>query len=688
LLNNLQEEVDIDRRAEIIRKLGECPTPEVIKTLWTLRNNIESEDPFVQYEINLSLHKLLKNPDINISFFLANFEIFQPREENKEALKMLIDGNTIEEFFLRDNQTFKKDFNKLMRSIFNGKINPYIGKDGLTNVWNRIQEIKRQEEANRLILELLSKLKVCQIDLKEIDLNKYPTVNIPTIIQVEIARKYGLDGIITLRDRDFNGSNYPFVYSPAFFVQSLEHNLSPEEFKEKITKKTQAKMIEKLSILLQGETSQTGQQEPNANLLFEEKLPLFKGWKIEQFEILCSQNNLTSATVIICHEDGQSRHQESAFQTGSINALFTAFDKALSHIVEIKHQLQSIYIANLEPGKEGSVTAKSIVKYGTEEVTTIYTHKNIIKAYFFAYLKAIIAIYAPDEYLPDNHNEQELMSLYRIGRRNFSRLNFSHVDLRDRDNEANLSDAILKECDLSHANLSCMNLTKADLTGAILSHANLSHANLTEANLTDIRLDESNQTLFKGTILTNTTLPEIKLTISGEPRIHQVIQLLNQMNVTKDNHKIVAVHSMITPEWWNSDQGRRFWEVNQELVTKGIPIQRVFILPEYSTNEHLIILEEQKKSGVEVRFLCHFNAQNIDCHDWSKTNLMVVENISVARNSFTTRMIINEKDENGYISFQSRNIKTDKEMFTSIWEKAEVFEDNEVVCANNALTEL
>ncbi len=50
LLAQLDNEQDSDRRAEIIRKLGEYPEPQVIKKLWDLRNNLESEsDDFVQY---------------------------------------------------------------------------------------------------------------------------------------------------------------------------------------------------------------------------------------------------------------------------------------------------------------------------------------------------------------------------------------------------------------------------------------------------------------------------------------------------------------------------------------------------------------------------------------------------------------------------------------------------------------
>ena len=96
LLNQLQGKQDSDRRASIIRKLGDCPEPEVIKTLWNLRNNLEKEDdPFAQYEIKLSLHKVTSHPDVNIDFFLENLEIFQKKQNTPHAPKLLIDAHLI-----------------------------------------------------------------------------------------------------------------------------------------------------------------------------------------------------------------------------------------------------------------------------------------------------------------------------------------------------------------------------------------------------------------------------------------------------------------------------------------------------------------------------------------------------------------------------------------------------------------
>ncbi len=676
LLSQLEKEQDIDIRAEIVRKLGEEPEPQVIKKLWDLRNNLEKEsDDFVQYKIKLklSLHKVTTHPSVNIDFFLDNLEVFQSKDNNSQAPKVLIDADLIEEFLLRNQTTLNREATRVMGLVLEGKINPYIGEMGLIKIWHNIKNLKSQEYANRLIIELLSKINVGQVNLKDIDLEKYPNVNLKTAIQVEIARKYSLESIITIRDREFIASGYPFVGSPSLFLQFLGEDTSPASIERTLKNLGKAAMEnEKVKL------NQLLENEPQHNLFFEDNLLLFQGWKIENFEILCANNNLTAATVILCNTKTQERYTESAFKKGSVDALFTAFNEAIAHLVEIKHDLKSVYLANLKKGQQGDVTVKVAVEYDGKEVITIHTHENILKAYFFAYVKAMIAVYAPDEYHPDIHSTKELTYLYKIGRRDFHGLNFSQVNLMD--GEANLSDAKLMGCNFSQANLSRVNLTNADLTGADLSHANLSKAdltranlskaNLTGANLTDVKLDENNLTLLDGTILTNTIMPEINIEISGESRLEKVAQLLKHID-PKSQSRILAIHSMTDCIWWDNPLGQKFWEVNQELIKRGISIQRVFILPEVPTPKHLQVIQEQLNSRIEVAWICQEKAKDIEGYRWDDTNLLISENLSVPRNSFTARRTMNGQTESGYISYQTRVVETDKSIFNALWEKSE-----------------
>jgi hypothetical protein len=677
LLSQLEKEQDIDIRAEIVRKLGEEPEPQVIKKLWDLRNNLEKEsDDFVQYKIKLklSLHKVTTHPSVNIDFFLDNLEVFQSKDNNSQAPKVLIDADLIEEFLLRNQTTLNREATRVMGLVLEGKINPYSGEMGLIKIWRSMKNLKSQEYANRLIIELLSKINVGQVNLKEIDLEKYPNVNLKTAIQVEIARKYSLAGIITIRDREFIASGYPFVGSPSLFLQFLGEDTSPASIERTLKNLGKAAMEnEKVKL------NQLLENEPQQNLFFEDNLLLFQGWKIENFEILCANNNLTAATVILCNTKTQKRYTESAFKKGSVDALCTAFNEALAHLVEVKHTLTSIYLANLTPGQKGEVTVKAVVEYDGKEVITIHTHENILKAYFFAYVKAMIAVYAPKEYHPDIHRTEELTYLHKIGERDFRGLNFSQVNLMD--GEANLSDAKLMGCNFSQANLSGGNLTNADLTGADLSHANLSKAdltganlskaNLTGANLTDVKLDENNLTLLDGTILTNTIMPEINIEISGESRLEKVAQLLKHID-PKSQSRILAIHSMTDSIWWDNSPGQKFWEVNQELIKRGISIQRVFILPEARNPKHLQVIQEQLNSGIEVALICQEKAKDVEeGYCWDDTNLLISENLSVPRNSFTARRTMNGQTESGYISYQTRVVETDKSIFNALWEKSE-----------------
>ena len=229
LLAQLKNEQDRDRRAGIIRKIGQyypesqatqISELQVIKTLLNLGNYVDSDD-FFKYEIKLSLHKIsykiAAHSDVDIDFFLKNLAIFQSQENTSQAPKVLIDADLIEEFLLRNQTTLNREATRVMGLVLEGKINPYIGEMGLIKIWYNIKNLKSQEYANRLIIELLSKINVGQVDLKEIDLEKYPNVDLKTAIQVEIARKYSLAGIITIADREFIASGYPFVGSPALF---------------------------------------------------------------------------------------------------------------------------------------------------------------------------------------------------------------------------------------------------------------------------------------------------------------------------------------------------------------------------------------------------------------------------------------------------------------------------------------
>ncbi|MEL4894198.1 pentapeptide repeat-containing protein, partial [Crocosphaera sp. Alani8] len=663
LIEGIKNEQDIDKRSHYIRKLDEYYGLQALPFFLEMKQNIDQEDEFIKYEIELSLQKAIKNPYLNVDFILENlvtednYKAFERLQQSPDIPRILIDSNLLEEFLLREKTTRFDDANQVIEYILSGKIHSCIGVKGVRYIWSSMREHRGQPFANKMVLELLNKFTICRIDQNDIQLNKYPTLSIPTVTQIAIARKYNLDGIITLRYKDFIGSDYSYIYSPQMFAKAIEDpSLSLLSITEKLTKLYHSDTIEQKRQELDRKLE--GKSQSIYDLWNKGTLPLFNGWRIEKFDILSSSNNLTSATVILGDEQDKERYKASAFKTGSINALFTAFDDALENIIEKKkHQFEEIYVANITGGREGKVTVQAVVKTGNSKIVKIHSHENIIKAYFFAYIKAIIAIYAPDEYESEVHSQEELTTLHQIGRRDFHQLNFTKLDFSDCD--ADLGDSNLTECNFSEANLS----------GANLINTNLEGANFSYADLTKVQLDTNNLTLFKATTLSNTKFPEICFPASDESRIDIVSHLLKQANTEISQYKIFALHRMSTPTWWLTDLGEKFWQLNQQLLKRGIPIQRLFILPTDPQQKHLEILRMQKNAGVIVNFICQRNVKNTDQDDLRKTNLLVCENLSVKENSFATKMIFPEQQESeGYISFKQQDIKENKERFSKLWQ--------------------
>ena len=199
LIQNCENEQDIDNRSRIIRKLGECNNIQALEYLYKLKRNMDKEDDFIQYEIQLSLQnlinnqQLLNNPELNVDFILEKLvssQVNEPFQQSSDPPHILIESNLLEEFLLRDETTLFREANEVMEYILSGQLNPYMGFKGVRQIWSSLKEHKGQIFANQLVLEILNKFTICGISLKDIHLEKYPNLNIPTVIQIEIARKY------------------------------------------------------------------------------------------------------------------------------------------------------------------------------------------------------------------------------------------------------------------------------------------------------------------------------------------------------------------------------------------------------------------------------------------------------------------------------------------------------------------
>jgi uncharacterized protein YjbI with pentapeptide repeats len=727
---------------------------------------VQNEDPFEQ---------------------ILNYKIFSQEKNNKNCPKVLIDASLILDILLDRPFIFLDDALEIMNLVLAEKLNGYIAELGLHNIWKITKKLKSQEEANYLIIKLLNSFNVCKVNaeiVKKACDHRHHLNNFETGVQVECAKKQNLDAILTLRAKDFLGCEFANVFSPAQFLESYNLERQADFHKTDI-----------YSNLKSSQTKLDLSYIPTQPLdTLEDKLSLFDGWEIEYFDLLCSKNSVTTASVVLFNTQSNNqdcRYSESAFGYGAIATLFAALDRAIANIVRPQHRLKSIQSSNLEGGVESSVCVFVVVQCENYKVRKFCVDRSFVKACLYAYVQAIKAIYNPSDSSGDNFgdcqvsqiirfsqndlSQNDILNQYKIGEREFRNANlretdlvqenFSEIDLSLADlslsnlkginlskarlteaiftkailSEANLNQAILyraklneadlknsnliqvdlskaeligadlsnanlSEADLTGANLSNANLFRADLTGATLSNTNLSNANLAEANLSNTNLSSANLTgvnltttqldganlstanlsradlrgldlntiAFCKPILTDTALPEIKFEIYGDNRIKRIIELFNQFD--SDHYVIYAVNSITLGIWWNSDIGREFRKVNNELSIKGISIQRVFIVPSDSFSDEInTIIEEQEQSGIEVRCLSQDLAKNLHGFDLRRANFLVCKNLLVPENSFTTKMLINEQqqEETGYISSIADDIEMNAQRFRMIWNSAQ-----------------
>jgi hypothetical protein len=66
----------------------------------------------------------------------------------------------------------------------------------------------------------------------------------------------------------------------------------------------------------------------------------------------------------------------------------------------------------------------------------------------------------------------------------------------------------------------------------------------------------------------------------------------------KENVKAVSYADF--EKWWRSESGRKYLQKNQNLISRGIKITRIFIVPESKIESFHDIVETQQQVGVDV----------------------------------------------------------------------------------------
>jgi uncharacterized protein YjbI with pentapeptide repeats len=510
-----------------------------------------NQEPIENKESNSKIYSDFLPTD-NFRTIIRSKKYLYTKKINSEAPHILIDSSLIIDVLLGRNSSFLEAAIKIIELVFSENINGYISEVGLRDIWDITRELKGEKDANYLLIKLLNSFNVCNLE-KEIikKLSDYYLNSVESGMQIECAKKNNLDAIITLREKDFLGCDWENIFTPFQFLDNYENkNFYRDKFKKEIIGSKNRENLKKLFHKSDKEENQTEIED----------LYLFDGWKVKHFNLLASKNKMAEAAVALSCDiipiiQNDNIHVFRAWDCGSITALFKALDKAIIAKINqdnfINYSLSKIEISQLESGVESSICASIILNIGNHKLRSFHIHKDIIKACFYAYVKAIRNIYSIEFLKGDSekinlfsNNINEMLEFYQNGQRDFSEMLLNNIDLEGENlphinlSHSDLSSSNLKYINLDHSNLrqvnfkdsnlfhACLknsdlyqaNLERTKLNKADLSQSNLINANLTEANLDNARLLESNlssATLIKGilseAILTRSNLSNANL---------------------------------------------------------------------------------------------------------------------------------------------------------------------------------
>lgn len=245
-------------------------------------------------------------------------------------------------------------------------------------------------------------------------------------------------------------------------------------------------------------------------------------------------------------------------------------------------------------------------------------------------------------------------------------------------NRANLRMADLKNAKLNDADLTGANLTQADLTEANLQGANLTGVNLTGATLLGTNLENA---IIEETDFSKINRSSYFIEMSGKEKIKLISQFLKGSIGSKT--VVCAVHSFPHESWVERGEGHKYFQTNAEIAKcPGVKLIRVFIIPDdvLLDQESGIkdIIDQQAEAGIEVYIIYESKAKDIEGFELHKTSLLVCENHSDEKKSFTVELTKKEEnaEENSYLrlSSQSHEIIRNKQNFELILKEAEPYE--------------
>jgi hypothetical protein len=323
-----------------------------------------------------------------------------------ERMKVLIDTNLILDVLLDRQCRTIDDTDHILGLVERREIDGYVTRRGLADILLVVQEIQGKAASDSIRQELEEWFSICEVDkdlIAEATLLHVP--NFDNTIQMACFHNEQLDAIITLSPREFLGliSNeveklFP-VFEPAEFL-NLYYRLDSvfdDNFILDSSQKDCESKQEKLDLL----TSQINQldEELREPIFFEEyideKIKIGTEWFLDYYALRTAQDNWTEALVTLRRSGTGEYRTKSVQALGIVESACKAVDALVSEIYPefSRYQKPIFYEFTAENaqgvGAAAPVQAKVNVRLGNEFYTGRYIHRNLHKAVFFAYIKAV-----------------------------------------------------------------------------------------------------------------------------------------------------------------------------------------------------------------------------------------------------------------------------------------------------------
>jgi hypothetical protein len=323
-----------------------------------------------------------------------------------ERMKVLVDTNLILDVLLDRQCGTVDDTDHILGLIERREIDGYMTRRGLIDILLVVQELQGEAASNSVRQELEEWFSICEVDKELIaEATQLHVPNFDNTIQMACFHNEQLDAIITLSPREFLGllssgveKLFP-VFEPAEFLNlyyrldlAVEKVFDSEPSQE--DRKLKQESVDSL-------TFQINQLEGKwiepifFDECLDEKIEVGSEWLLDYYVLRTAQDNLTEAVVTFRRGDTGEYRTRSVQALGAVEASCKAVDDLVSEIYPQFALYQKLTFHDFSAGNTQGVgaaalvLAKVTVTLGNDPYIGKYVHRNLHKAVFFAYIKAV-----------------------------------------------------------------------------------------------------------------------------------------------------------------------------------------------------------------------------------------------------------------------------------------------------------